>query len=220
MSSPSDNEPESGSRPDNNPEPQDIQAAQRREHGEPMDRLVPVSMVIMVFIAVLFFWAGVYITLYNGNFDPFTYDERRTGAGVKEEPPAPPEPLPVLGAKIYKRNCVQCHQEDGKGVDGSYPPLVGAPWVTGSPERMAKLILSGMQGDIEVLGKKVLAGNMPAWRENLNDRQIAAVMTYLRTKKEWNHNSSEVTPEQISEIRKAVGSRGPWTPEELLKLYP
>lgn len=202
----------------NNAEPPEIQAAQKREHGEPIDRLVPVSMLVMVFIAVLFFWAGVYITLYNGNFDPFVYDETKV-AGVVE-PPAPPEPLPVLGAKIYKRNCVQCHQEDGKGVAGSYPPLHGSPWVTGSYERMAHLIVSGMSGDIEVLGNKIIGGNMPAWRTTLNDRQIAAVMTYLRTKSEWGHAASEVTPEQVAAIRAADGTRQPWSPQELMKLYP
>lgn len=202
----------------NTPEPQDIQAAHKREHGEPMDRLVPVSMVVMLFIAVLFFWAGVYITLYNGNFDPFVFDETKV-AGVVE-PPAPPEPLPVLGAKIFKRNCVQCHQEDGMGVAGSYPPIHGSPWVTGSYERFAHVILTGMSGDIEVLGHKVTGGNMPAWRTNLNDRQIAAVMTYLRTRADWGHQASEVTPEQVAAIRTADGNRPPWTPQELLKLYP
>ena len=201
----------------NTPEPSDLQAAHKREHGEPIDRLVPVSMVVMLFIAVLFFWAGVYITLYNGNFDPFVFDETHVGGTV--EAPAPPEPLPVLGAKIFKRNCVQCHQEDGMGVEGTYPPLHGSPWVTGPHERMAKVLLAGMSGPLEVEGKK-FDGNMPSFRDTLKDRQIAAVMTYLRTKAEWGHQASEVSEEQITALRAAVGKRDPWSPAELLKLYP
>lgn len=199
-----------------NPEPQDIQAAHKREHGEPIDRLVPVSMTVMIFIAVLFFWAGVYITLYNGNFDPMVYDETKVAGTV--EPPTPPEPLPILGAKIFKRNCIQCHQETGLGITGTYPPLVGSEWVTGSPERFGKMLLAGMAGPLEVKGVKY-DGNMPAWR-SLKDRQIAAVMTYLRTKGEWGHTASEVTEEQVAALRAEVGNREPWKPEELMKLYP
>jgi mono/diheme cytochrome c family protein len=202
----------------NSPEPQNLLNCHKREHGEPTDHVRPVSMVILTFICALFFWVGVYITMYSGNFDPFVFDETQRG-GAAVEPPAPPEPLPVLGKKIFTRNCVQCHQADGKGVEGAYPPLVGSPYVTGSAERMAKIILNGLAGRIDVLGKEY-NGNMPAWDSVLNDRQIAAVMTYLRTKEEWGHAASEITPEEIAALRASVGKRGPWSPEELLKLYP
>jgi hypothetical protein len=61
----------------------------------------------------------------------------------------------ALGAKVFMRDghCVTCHQKTGAGLDPIYPPLAGSPWVTGSEERLTKLVLHGLWGPIEVNGK-------------------------------------------------------------------
>jgi mono/diheme cytochrome c family protein len=60
---------------------------------------------------------------------------------------------------------------------------------------------------------------MTPWRDTLTDQQIAAIVTYVRTQKEWGQNVSPVTPEEVAAIRAKTKSRpmtGPWTVSELL----
>ena len=62
---------------------------------------------------------------------------------------------------------------------------------------------------------------MVQWRDSpLTDHDIAAVLSYVRTKKDWDHSASEVTPEQVAAIRQATvaHANNPWTTNELLKI--
>jgi hypothetical protein len=62
---------------------------------------------------------------------------------------------------------------------------------------------------------------MTPWRDTLNDQQIAAIITFVRTQKEWGHTATPVTPEEVAAIRKKTKDRstlGPWTAAELLAL--
>ena len=62
----------------------------------------------------------------------------------------------VLGKEIYAKEglCSTCHKPDGGGLTASeFPPLRGTPWVTGSPERLIKLVLKGLMGPMEVAGR-------------------------------------------------------------------
>ena len=70
-----------------------------------------------------------------------------------------------------------------------------------------------MTGEIEVNGM-VYTGAMPPWGSFLNDEEMAALLTYIRT--EWGNDGTEITPETVAEVREAVADRvEPWTVEEL-----
>ena len=56
----------------------------------------------------------------------------------------------ALGKKVYGNNCANCHQATGVGQPGSYPSLVGSEWVLGSKERLAAILLKGVQGPLNV----------------------------------------------------------------------
>ena len=56
------------------------------------------------------------------------------------------------GAQVYNTLCVACHGPDGKGLNG-LPPLVGSDWPKGPAARSIKIVLSGMEGPVEVAGK-------------------------------------------------------------------
>lgn len=72
------------------------------------------------------------------------------------------------GKKIYKRSCSACHQADGMGVSGAFPPLGGSEWVNGSKERLASIMILGLNGKIHVNGED-FEGSMPAFK---NDRKF------------------------------------------------
>ena len=85
------------------------------------------------------------------------------------------------GEEIFTGNCATCHQTTGKGVAGAFPPLVGhAPEVAnaqGGHEYMEKLLLYGLQGEINVSGQ-TYNGVMPAWSQ-LSDDDIANALNYV-----------------------------------------
>ena len=103
-----------------------------------------------------------------------------------------------IGQKIYNQYCMACHQSNGMGTSGRFPPLGGTDWVTGDKERLVKIILNGMEGAIEVNGE-TYDGLMPQ-HSFLSDDQIADVLSYIRTN--FGNKSSNVTAEEVEKIRK------------------
>jgi mono/diheme cytochrome c family protein len=193
---------------------QDVHAQLMREKQEPHEGFSPVPIFLMFAFAALCFWGGVYLVEHSGGYRWDAYSPDFDPAADK---PKPPEiSLFDRGARIYRNQCAQCHQAEGSGVAGVYPPLAGADWVTGHPQVIARILINGLNGPIEVAGN-TYNGNMPAFGPNglaLNDRDIAAVITYVR--QEWGNAASEVTPEMISQYVADYGSRTtPWRAEEL-----
>lgn len=117
------------------------------------------------------------------------------------------------GAKVYATVCAACHQANGQGVPNMFPPVAGSEWVTGEPERLVKIILHGITGEIEVAGE-VYSGMMPPWGGTLKDADVAAVSTYMRSA--WGHKASAVTAAEVAKIRAANADRKtPWTAKDL-----
>jgi glucose/arabinose dehydrogenase/mono/diheme cytochrome c family protein/lysophospholipase L1-like esterase len=129
----------------------------------------------------------------------------------------------VLGKEIYAREglCITCHQPDGGGLTASeFPPLRGTPWVTGSPERLIKLVLKGLMGPMEVAGRSY-SGQVPMTPHEgmLNDSEVAAVLTYVRNS--FGNKASPISPDLVKIVREEVkGKQGFWSPQELLKAHP
>ncbi len=116
--------------------------------------------------------------------------------------------------------CYTCHQINGQGIPGAFPPLTGSDWVLGDKERLIKLSIHGLMGEIEVNGEKyngVMAGfGIQAGGPPLNDQQIADVLTYIRN--DWGNSASAISPEEVASVRNSVKDRAPnqmWTAAEL-----
>jgi mono/diheme cytochrome c family protein len=129
----------------------------------------------------------------------------------------------VKGKAIYARDgyCNTCHQSNGQGLESSgFPPLAGTTWVTGSEERLIKLVLKGLYGPIDVLGKKY-PGQVPMtpFAGMLNDDEVAAVLTYVRNS--FGNKASAISAEKVKATRASVQDKtGFYSPEELLKQHP
>ena len=181
----------------------------------------PLVPIFLIFIAAgLLFWAGIYIAHNTGRFDPLAYDPHPPKKEVREL--SPEERLQstlAKGSRLYKKNCQQCHQAQGQGIPGVYPPLAGSPWVLGNPERAAAIVIGGLVGRINVLGKEY--NNAMASLSQLSDKDIAAVLTYIRMNESWNLRDTAVSPEQVAAVRRQWGNRSTsWTVEEILAKYP
>ena len=103
-----------------------------------------------------------------------------------------------LGEQVYTSRCAACHQNSGQGVPGSFPPLVATDWVTGDTTRLIDTVLNGLSGEITVNGEKY-SGVMAPWRDALSDREIASVLTYIRSS--WGNDAPLVTSEQVALAR-------------------
>ena len=87
-------------------------------------------------------------------------------------------PAPT-GRQRYLEECASCHLENGRGISGKYPPLIGSVWVTGPSNRLTLLVLDGVRGEYAAGGARY-GGVMPAYRTVLPPAYTAAVLTYLR----------------------------------------
>jgi cytochrome c oxidase subunit 2 len=104
------------------------------------------------------------------------------------------EELKAQGEKVYGSICSACHQPNGMGIPGSFPPLSGSKVVNGPKEDQIKLVLNGRKG--------VFTPNsaMPP-QANLSDVDIAAAITYTRNS--WaNKTGQMVTPAEVKAARK------------------
>ena len=100
--------------------------------------------------------------------------------------------------------CAACHGVDGKGVPGIFPPLDGAAWAVGDPERMTKIVLHGLMGELEVKGQKY-NNVMAPLGATLDDQQIADVLSFVR--QNWSNDASSVSVQQVSKVRKKTTAR-------------
>jgi mono/diheme cytochrome c family protein len=101
------------------------------------------------------------------------------------------------GATVYLENCSSCHQTDGEGVSGAFPPLAGNPVVTGTPVTAIAIVKNGLEGKIVVHGN-AYSGIMPAWKKQISDQQIAEVISYIRSA--WHNNSGGVSLSQVQAV--------------------
>ena len=193
---------------------QDVHAQLMREKEEPQEGFSPVPIFLMFIFAALCFWGGVYLVEHSGGYRWDAYSpDFNPSAGA-------PKPVEIAlfdrGAKVYRNQCAQCHQADGNGVLGVYPPLVASNWVTGHPQVVSRILINGLNGPILVNGSNY-NGNMPAFGSSglaLSDKDIAGVITYIR--QEWGNSASEVTEATIAEYSDLYAGRSvPWQAADL-----
>ncbi|GAB5602265.1 cytochrome C-552 [Thermus sp. FJN-A] len=86
------------------------------------------------------------------------------------------------GQALYGQYCSSCHQANGQGLPGAFPPLAGhVQEILAKKEGrtyLLNVVLFGLQGEIRVKGQ-VYNGSMPAWEAQLKDDQVAAILNFL-----------------------------------------
>jgi mono/diheme cytochrome c family protein len=100
------------------------------------------------------------------------------------------------GGRIYVTNCLSCHQLDGQGVPGAFPPLAGNRAILGDPHRAIAAVKIGLRGPRLASGA---GGEMPAWSGLLSDAEIADVVTYIRFA--WRNGAPPVSEAQVRAVK-------------------
>jgi mono/diheme cytochrome c family protein/glucose/arabinose dehydrogenase len=125
----------------------------------------------------------------------------------------------VEGRQLYLTSCAACHGTNGAGMKRLAPTLIGSEWVLGDERRLALLVLHGLEGPIEVTGKRYdvpdILPVMPS-HSTLDDGVITSILIYIRN--EWGNNGGTINPRTVGQSRHLTQGRvQPWTPEELNK---
>ncbi|MDB6025464.1 MAG: dehydrogenase [Verrucomicrobiales bacterium] len=119
------------------------------------------------------------------------------------------------GRDLFATTCAACHQLTGLGMEGLAPPLADSQWVLGPENRLARIVLSGVKGPIEVNGKKFEL-EMPSLN-TMDDEQLASILTYIR--REWEHTADPIDPATLKKTRAETATRNEaWTSADLLKV--
>ena len=110
------------------------------------------------------------------------------------------------GAELYRVTCATCHQANGEGLAGAFPPLVHDPVATSpDPREHAEIMLFGLSG--RVISSVRYTAQMPAWGAQLSDEEIAAIMNYERTA--WGNSAPRTTAQFVASVRAAHAVAAP-----------
>lgn len=100
-----------------------------------------------------------------------------------------------------KGTCVNCHQTDGRGIAGAFPPLAGNAHVSeGDGSYVARTILHGRDGELTI-GDQTFNAVMPpiGQQQGLSNEEIAAIATYVRSA--WGNQGAALTAEMVAAQR-------------------
>jgi cytochrome c oxidase cbb3-type subunit 2 len=118
----------------------------------------------------------------------FLYKSKPTQPGAASSAKEPD------GTALYTANCQSCHQSNGEGLAGAFPPLKGSPVVNGDNlEMYVDIIMNGYDARPEF-------GVMPPVGTNANftEGDITAIINHERTS--WGNNAKKVTADEIKKI--------------------
>jgi nitrite reductase (NO-forming) len=147
-------------------------------------------------------------TIYSGKQTDEVYQPE--GQATRTAQPAPPPSRELTkderihaGEVIFNQVCFACHQANGQGLPGVFPPLAKSDYLMADRDRAIDIVLHGMQGPITVNGQNY---NQVMTPQNLDDEQIANVLTFVMNS--WGNSGDAVTPDQVRKVR-ATGNKNP-----------
>lgn len=116
----------------------------------------------------------------NGQVIADKSDQTIASTPQQSSPTLAKNELMTLGKKKYDLMCAACHKVDGTGIPPMFPALKGSSVAVGKPiSRHINLVLNGVPGSA-----------MQAYRDQLTDEEIAAIVTYERNA--WENNTNDV----------------------------
>ena len=175
---------------------------QQRENPEPQEGANPMPWFVIVLTALLMAFGVLYIARSTIVSAPALGDGRSTAELQGALPAA--AGTTVDGNAAYASRCVACHQASGAGLPGVFPPLAGSEWVVGKETTLIALVLHGASGPLTVKGG-IYNGVMPAFGAQLQDAELAAVLTHIRSR--WGNAAAPVTADAVAAVRKDTAAR-------------
>jgi nitrite reductase (NO-forming) len=141
--------------------------------------------------------------IYSGKQDDSIYQPEGQIVQTATAKVAPAEGLSKAdriqaGERVFNQSCYACHQANGQGIAGVFPPLAGSDYLMEDVDRAISGVIFGLKGAITVNGKKY---NQMMTPQNIDDEEIANTFTFILNS--WGNKGDMVTPQQVKAIRKA-----------------
>ncbi|MDN5781996.1 MAG: cytochrome c, partial [Luteimonas sp.] len=102
------------------------------------------------------------------------------------------------GKALFAGTCSTCHQGNGEGMAGVFPPLAKSDYIAADAKRVPQVILHGLQGPVKVNGTDYNS-IMPPMNQ-LTDDEVANISTYVLNS--WGNPGGRVTKDEAAQIRK------------------
>jgi len=101
------------------------------------------------------------------------------------------------GKALFNGTCSVCHQANGAGLPGVFPPLAKSDYLNADPSRAVGVVIHGLAGKVSVNGKEY-DSVMPPMNQ-LNDDEVANILTYVLNS--WDNKGGKVTSDEVKAIR-------------------
>ncbi|HBQ21018.1 MAG TPA: nitrite reductase, copper-containing [Deltaproteobacteria bacterium] len=145
--------------------------------------------------------------IYSGKEVDENYIESQAHpqAGLKSEP----SPLKAgrSGATIFENVCAMCHQQEGQGLSGVFPPLAKSDYLSHlavrDREKLVSIILKGLSGKITVNGKEY--NNVMTPVSGLSDEELVTILNYIISS--WGNSGKPFTLEEVKKAKEKIESR-------------
>jgi mono/diheme cytochrome c family protein len=100
------------------------------------------------------------------------------------------------GKEVYTSYCITCHQEQGEGIDETFPPLAKSDYLMTDKKRSILQVLKGANGEMKVNGK-IYNGEMTGF--DLTDQEVSDVLNYIRNS--FGNKGDAIKPEDVKANR-------------------
>jgi nitrite reductase (NO-forming) len=104
------------------------------------------------------------------------------------------------GRVLYNGTCSVCHQQNGEGLAGVFPPLANSDYLMEDTNRAIEIVLNGLTGPVTVNGSP-FDSVMPPMSQ-LNDDEIANILTF--TMNTWGNSSDAISIDDVAAIREST----------------
>ena len=138
-------------------------------------------------------------TVVAANDAPAAHDNEHTAVAATATTSAETDAqAQAHGKQVFEGTCAACHQPNGVGLPGAFPPLAKSDFLAADPNRAVHIVLNGLTGHVTVNGQH-FDSTMPPFGPQLSDRDVADALTFVLNS--WGNPGGRIQPEQVKLVR-------------------
>lgn len=101
------------------------------------------------------------------------------------------------GSALFTGTCSVCHQANGEGLAGVFPPLAKSDFIAADHTKVIGVVLNGLSGPVKVNGKDYNSVMPPM--SQLADDEVANILTYVTNS--WGNAGAQFTQAEVAKAR-------------------
>ena len=105
------------------------------------------------------------------------------------------------GQELFVQNCAACHQPNGQGLAGAFPPLASSDFIAANPAAVLETTVKGREGKLVVNGKEY--NNVMPAMSYLSDADLSHIINYVLNS--WGNPGGQVSSKQVAAYREGTG---------------